>query len=142
MNNQTHAHVMKIRPKTEKINLTSFERILILENEETSPIRFGCVFHKIWLKIVFFHNHDENWVSWGSMNEKVRSWVEECFCVLERCEKINFSYFGKFSHFTCLDEMKNLRNSISILSTLTNLTQTLTLCLSSCSPKPKCGNEA
>ena len=76
------------------------------------------------------------------MKEKVRSWVKECFCVLEWCEKIKFSYFDKFSHFTHFDEMKILRNSNKILSTLTNLKQTLTLSLSSCSPKLKCKNEA
>ena len=38
LNSQTHARAMKIRPKTEKINLTSYERILILDHEETSPI--------------------------------------------------------------------------------------------------------
>ena len=76
------------------------------------------------------------------MNEKIRSWVKECFCFLERCETITFSYFDKFSHFTYFDELKILRNSITILSNLINLTQTLTLSLSPCSPKPNCANEA
>ena len=69
---------------------------------------------------------------------KIRSLVKKCFCVLEWCEKFNFSYYENFSHFTHFDEMKILRNSITILSTLKNLTQTLTLSLSSCSPMPKC----
>ena len=38
LNNQTHAQVMKIQPKTEEINLKSYERIFILYHEETSPI--------------------------------------------------------------------------------------------------------
>ena len=76
------------------------------------------------------------------MKEKVRSRVKEWFCVLEWCEKVKFSYFDKFSHFTHFDEMKILRNSIRILLALTNLTQTLTLSLSSCSPKTKCTNES
>ena len=136
LNNQNHARAMKIRPKTEKMNLTSYERILLLDHEETSPIQFGYVFHDIWSKLVFTI-HDEKLVSWGSMNEKFRSWVEECFCVLEWCEKIKFSYFDKFSHFTNFDEMKNIENLHKILSTLENLKQIVTLTLSSCSPKLK-----
>ena len=58
LNNQTHAWAMKIRPKTEKINLTSYERILILDHEETSPIRFWDVFHEIRPKISF---HNPRW---------------------------------------------------------------------------------
>ena len=94
------------------------------------------------IKNMFSQSTIKKLVSWGSMKEKVRSWVKECFWVLEWCEKIKFSYFDKFSHFTLFDEMKILRNSITVLSTLTNLTQTLTLSLFSCSPKPKCANEA
>lgn len=52
-----------------------------------------------------------------------------------------FSYFEKFSHFTNFNEMKILGNSDKILSTLKNLKQTLTLSLSSCSPKLKFTNE-
>jgi hypothetical protein len=40
MNNQTHPWAMKIQPKTKKINLTSYERILILDHEEKSPFLF------------------------------------------------------------------------------------------------------
>jgi hypothetical protein len=38
---------MKIRPKTEKMNFTSYEWIFILDHEETSPVRFRDVFHEI-----------------------------------------------------------------------------------------------
>ena len=38
MNSQNHARAMKIRPKTEKMNLTLYERILIIDHEEASPI--------------------------------------------------------------------------------------------------------
>jgi hypothetical protein len=93
-------------------------------------------------KMSYTHPNSIPSVAMSLMNEKVRSWVKECFCVLERCEKIKFSYFDKFSHFTHFDEMKNLRTSITFLSTLTNLSQTLTLSLSSSSPKPKYANEA
>ena len=46
---------MKIQPKTEKMNLTSYERIFILDHEETSLIRFWDVFYDIWLKISFYN---------------------------------------------------------------------------------------
>ena len=81
-------------------------------------------------------------VSWGSMKEKVRSLVKTCFCVLEWCEKFNFSYFEKFSHFTNFDEMRILGNSGKILSTFENLKKTLTLSLLSFSKMIKCANEA
>ena len=76
------------------------------------------------------------------MKEKVRSSMKECFVFQKLCDKFKFSYLEKFSHFTNFDEMKNLENSDKILSTLKNLKQTLTLGLSSCSPKLKCENEA
>ena len=44
---------MKIQPKNEKLNLTSYDRIFILDHEETSPIRLRDVIHDIWLKISF-----------------------------------------------------------------------------------------
>ena len=90
----------------------------------------------------FFTIHDEK-VGLMRFNErKVRSLVKKCFCVLEWCEKFKFSYFEKFSHFTNFDEMKNLENSNKIFSSLKNLKETLTLGLSSCSPKIKCANES
>ena len=55
LNNQTQAWAMEIQPKTEKMNLTSYERIFILDHEETSPIQLQDVFHDIRLKISF-HN--------------------------------------------------------------------------------------
>ena len=45
---QIHAWTMKMRPKLEKINLSSYERISLIDNNQTSPIWFGCVFHEIW----------------------------------------------------------------------------------------------
>ena len=78
------------------------------------------------------------------MDEKVRSWVKECFYMLEWCEKTNFAYFEKFH---TLHTLRTLRwkekslNSLTILSTLAKLIQTLTLTLFSCSPKPNCENE-
>ena len=55
LNNQNHAWAMKIRWKNEKINLTSYERIFILDHEETTLIQFWDVFHEIWLKISFYN---------------------------------------------------------------------------------------
>ena len=80
-------------------------------------------------------SHEVRWM------KKIEVAWKNVFCVLEWCEKFKFYYFDKFSHFTHFDEMKILRNSITILSTLTNLTQTLTLSFSSCYPKIKCANE-
>ena len=42
--NQNHARAMKIRPKTRKMNMTSYDRIFILDHEETCLIRFRDVF--------------------------------------------------------------------------------------------------
>ena len=44
LNNQNHAWVMKIRPKTKILNMTSYDRIFILDHEETCLIRFWYVF--------------------------------------------------------------------------------------------------
>ena len=66
---------MKMQPKLEKINLSSYERISLLDYNETSPIRSRDIFHDIRSKISF-HNHDEKLVLRGSMNEKVTSWVK------------------------------------------------------------------
>ena len=142
MNNQNHPRAMKIRPKTEKLNLTSYDRIFILDHEETSLIWFRDVFHEIRLKIIFYNP----W--WKSLSHGVR-WKKklevrwkQMFVFWEWCEKFKFSYFENFSHFTNFDDMKILENSNKILSTLENLKQTLTLSLSSFSPKLKCTNEA
>ena len=141
MNNQNHALAMKIWPKTKKINLNSYERILIIDHEEKVPFDSEMYFMRFDRK-KFSQSTMKKLVSWGLMKEKVRSLVKKCFCVLKWYEKFTFSSFEKFSHFTSFDEMKILRNSNKILSTLKNLKQTLTLCLSSYYPKPKCANEA
>ena len=72
------------------------------------------------------------------MDEKVVSWVKECFYMLEWCEKTKFAYFDKFHTLHTLHTLgwkeKSL-NSLTILSTLTKFTKTLTLTLFSCSQK-------
>ncbi|CAF4321246.1 unnamed protein product, partial [Adineta steineri] len=50
---KNHARAMQIQPKTEKINLTSYEIILLLDHNETHPIQFGDVFHEFRSKISF-----------------------------------------------------------------------------------------
>ena len=55
LNNQNHAWAMKIWPKIEKMNLTSYERISILDHEETNLILLRDVFHEIRLKISFYN---------------------------------------------------------------------------------------
>ena len=61
---------MKIRPKTEKTNMSSYEMILLLNHNETSPIRFRWVIHEFRSKISF-SEYNEKLVSWGLMNEEV-----------------------------------------------------------------------
>jgi hypothetical protein len=102
---QIHAQMMKIRLKLEKINLSSLERISLLDNNETSPIWFVCVFHKIWSQIVFLQSwwkvslmRFDEWKSWKLGERKIY--------VLEWYEKIKFYYLYQFSYFTHFDELK------------------------------------
>ena len=81
MNNQNHPWVMKIQPKTEKMNLTSYERIFILDHEETSHIRFWDVFHEFDRKYVFTI-HDEKVCLMRFDERKVRILVKKIFYVL------------------------------------------------------------
>ena len=69
LNNQNHAWAMKIQPKTEKLNMTSYDRIFILDHEETCLIQFQDVFHEIQVKIFFLQSVMKKCVSWGSMKE-------------------------------------------------------------------------
>ena len=64
-----------------KINLTSYESILILYHEETSPIRFWYVFHEIRLKISFYN------LWWKGLSYGVRWKNVLCFenCVGSLC---------------------------------------------------------
>ena len=141
LNNQNHAQAMKIRQKIEKLNLTSYDRIFILDHEETCLIQFWDVFHEIWLKMFFYNlwwkslSHGVQW------KKKFEVWWKNALCFEKLHEKFEFSYLEKFSHFTNFDEMKNLENSNKILASLENLKQTLTLGLSFCYPKLKYANE-
>ena len=87
LNSQNHAQAMKIRPKTEKLNLTSYDRIFILDHEETSLIPFRDVFHEIWLKISFYNpwwkivSHGVQW------KKKFEVWWNNSLC-FENCVRI------------------------------------------------------
>ena len=110
MNNQNHARVMKIWPKTKKMNLTSYERILILDHEETSLIRFWDVFHEIQLKISFYNP----W--WKSLShgvwwkKKFEVWWKNSLCLRKKWYVFSFHTWKSFSHFTNFNGMKNLEN--------------------------------
>ena len=78
MNIQNHAGAMKIQPETEKMNLTAYERIFILDHEETSLVKFKDVFHEIWSKIIFTI-HEEKVCVMGFDERKVSSLVKQCF---------------------------------------------------------------
>ena len=73
MNNQNHARAMKIQPKTEKLNMTWYDRILILDHEETSFIQFWDVFYEIQLKISFYN------LWWKSLSHGIRWKNALCF---------------------------------------------------------------
>ena len=89
MNNRNHARVMKIWPKTEIVNLTSYDRIFIFDHEEPSLIWFRDVFHEIRLKISFYNpwwksvSHGVRW----KKNFEVRWKNALCF---ENCVRSSF----------------------------------------------------
>ena len=85
----------KFNQKMKKLNLTSYNRIFILDHEETSLIRFRDVFHDIQLKIIF----NSPW--WkvclmGFDERKSLKFDERMLCVWKLCEKFKFSYLEKF----------------------------------------------
>ena len=82
LNNQNHARVMKIWPKTEKMNLTSYERIFILDHEERSLIQFQDVFHEIRLKISFYNPRWKNLSHGVRWKKKLEVWWKMT-CVLK-----------------------------------------------------------
>ena len=80
LNNQNHARAMKIWPKTEKLNMTSYDRIFIQDHEETCLIRFRDVFHEIQL-IIGFYNSRWKSVSHGVWwNKKFEVWWKNALC--------------------------------------------------------------
>ena len=76
------------------------------------------------------------------MDEKVGSWVKECFYMLELCEKARFSYFDKFHTLHTLRWKEKIFELTHNPLNSHKFAQTLTLTLFSCSPKPNCTNEA
>ena len=100
LNIQNHAWATKIRPKTEKLNMTSYDKIFIMDHEETSLIQFRDVFHEIWLKTSFYNLWWKKCVSWGSMRKKVWSLMKECL-VFENCVRsLSFHTWKFFSSIT------------------------------------------
>ena len=95
LNNQNHVWAVIIQPKTEKLNMTSYDRIFIQDHEETCLIWFWYVFHEIWVKMCFCNP----W--WKSVSHGIR-WrkrfevMERMFCVWETSEKFEFSHLEKF----------------------------------------------
>ena len=98
-----------MRPKLEKINLSSYKRISLLDHNETSAIWFGWVFHEIRSKISFSQSRwkislmelDE----WKSLKLSVKKWFYELKCV----KRPIFHTFTSFLHFTHFDGKQNLR---------------------------------
>ena len=81
LNNQNHVRAMKIRPKTETLIMTSYDRILFQGNEETCLIRFQDVFHDIWVEISFYNpwwksvSHGVRW------KKKFKVWWKNALCL-------------------------------------------------------------
>ena len=125
---QIHARTMKMRQKLENINLSSYERISLLDHNEISPIQFRWVFHEIQSKISFSQSRwkislmrFDGWKSWkldGKMLLCVRMVWEDYVCLLE-----------KFHTLHTLRWKEKSSNSLTILFTLTKFAQTLTLTL-------------
>ena len=84
LNSQNHAQVMKIRPKTKKINLTSCESMFILDHEETSLIQFRYVFHEIWMKIIFYNLWWKRFSHGVWWKKKFEIWWKNSLC-FENC---------------------------------------------------------
>ena len=142
LNNQNHAWAMKIGPKTKKMNLISYDRIFILDHEETSLILFQYAFHEIWLKISFYNPWWKS-VSHGVWwKKKFEVWWKNALCFENGVRSLSFLTLKSFHTSRTSRRWKILENSNKILFTLENLKQTLTLGLSSCSLKLKCTNEA
>ena len=122
LNNQNHARAMKIWPKTEKLNLTSYERIYILDHEETSLIRFRDVFHEFRLKLSFYNPRWKSLPHGVWWKKKLEVWWKKWFVFWKWSGKFKFSYLEKFSHFTNFNEMKKskTRTKSSQLSKISN----------------------
>ena len=81
LNIQNHARAMKNQTKTEKLNMTSYDRIFIMGHEETCLIRFRDVFHEIRVKI-FFYNPWWKSVSHGfRIKKKFEVWWKNSLCL-------------------------------------------------------------
>ena len=122
LNSQNHAQAMKIRPKTKKLNMTSYDRIFILDHEETSLIRFWDVFHEIRLKISFYNpwwkslSHGVQW------KKKFEVWWKNASCFRKSVRILSFHTFKGFHTSKTLMRWKILktRTKSSLLSKISN----------------------
>ena len=95
MNNQNHGWMMKIWPKIENLNMTSYDRIFILDHEETCLIRLWDVFHEIRVKIIFYNPWWKVCLM-GFDERKSLKFDERMPCVWKMCEMFKFSYLENF----------------------------------------------
>ena len=120
LDKQNHARAMKIRPKTKKLKLNSYDKIFISDHEKTTLIQFQDVFHEIWLKINFYNSWRKR-VSHGvRWNKKFEVWWKNSLCLKNVWDVLSFHIWKSFPHFTNFDEMKNLEILNKILSLLEN----------------------
>ena len=107
-----------------KINLTSYEMILILDHEETSPVRFWDVFHEIRSNISF---HNPWWKSWSHevrWKKKLEVWWKNSFVFWNGVRSLSFLLWKVFTlHKLRWDEnfWKLEQNPLNSKKTLINL---------------------
>ena len=101
MNSQNHVQAMKIWPKTEKMNMASYDKIFMHDHEETWFIRFWDFFHEIRVKKCFaiWGEKESHGVQW---KKKFWSWWKVLWVVKTR-EKLEFSYL---EFFFSLDQLR------------------------------------
>ena len=106
-----HARTMKIQPKLEKFNLSSYEMILLLDHNETSPIRFRWVFYEIQSKIVFSQSRWKlSLIGFDGWKKLEVGWnnIFMCYSGVRRLSLITLTSLTLFTHFTHFDGKINL----------------------------------
>ena len=113
---------MKIWPKTEKMNLTSYDKIFILDHEETSLIWFRDVFHEIWLKMSFYNpwwkslSHGVRW------KKKFEVWWKNYLCFENCVRSLSFHTWKSFhtSQTSMRWKILKIRTKSSLRSKITS----------------------
>ena len=85
----------KFDQQTEKLNLTSYDRIFILDHEETNLIRFLDVFNEMWLKLSFYNPWWKSCLM-GFDERKSLKFDERIPCVWKLCDNFKYSYLENF----------------------------------------------